>query len=920
MPELRAAPQRLMEAEVTIDVGSDDDDDGSVGGIGNGGVDGGAETRGSDRRGLWSSGRVSALERNAGTPATDVPCNAGGGWEPGTVRSAMGGALQASGGPSKGEGAGSEERWEASVTGGAAGFPSQQQRQDQQDQMGAGPGRGWHECEGLMEAVRACRSSAELVDMVAARSGGGSGGGSSSGSGSDGGLSAPELVLCCSQLARVADPSGGTRAWTHAQSTLEQLLTRLDPQLPHLGTYELVVLLAATARLQHAPSRARLALMFALCEPRLAECGGGNLTTLARSAARLYAVRPDLKSVPRFGHWLGSLLDACRRRMGAFRGDELVRLIGALASLSHRPPPDWMDAFGAALRSQLHLMDPPTLAKGMMAFASLRYEPDRELVRAYYVQIYSKLPMFDDHDLATTAQAFTVLKRIIKQDFLREFLSEVTEKLPTFSATALANLLTALAQLAPHGATDAADAADPPARPPQLTPHDPGSAPPSTLPPTPTRPLRLPAGWLLRAAERLRSLLSTASPEALSNSLWALSELGFPADPAFLSDVVSATAPRLPSMRNAELVRLLRALAAFRYAPPRGSPRAADRDAWLSEVVRVAARRRYRLGEAVDVLDALSRLPQLPREIVTDAFVSRILVATRLKTARNVSAGTLAALARSLRALRHRPDFGFLHSFTQAARYMWTSFQPQEYADVVCALAEFACPAAVDALWVCEFLAVIQCRFDRFGPGPMSQLLRGAVALPGVSPGAQWMALAVARVAASADAYSAAQMCDVLVALSAVRYAPPPDVFGVLMARVTARADELSPAQADELSGALTSLVPGYLGASDGHSEYEALQLALRREQMPAAVLLHAARQSSGSGEPGQLRGGVPVYSGPPPGGGARPAQQKQKQQQARRHQSQLGQGNGTGEPPSGGRRGTGAAGAVPSSGHAHRR
>eukprot|EP00955_Chlamydomonas_euryale_P054491 355838-Chlamydomonas_euryale.AAC.4 len=89
---------------------------------------------------------------------------------------------------------------------------------------------------------------------------------------------------------------------------------------------------------------------------------------------------------------------------------------------------------------------------------------------------------------------------------------------------------------------------------------------------------------------------------------------------------------------------------------------------------------------------------------------------------------------------------------------------------------------------------------------------------------------------------------------------------------------------------------------------------------MPAAVLLHAARQSSGSGEPGQLRGGVPVYSGPPPGGGARPAQQKQKQQQARRHQSQLGQGNGTGEPPSGGRRGTGAAGAVPSSGHAHRR
>jgi hypothetical protein len=54
-------------------------------------------------------------------------------------------------------------------------------------------------------------------------------------------------------------------------------------------------------------------------------------------------------------------------------------------------------------------------------------------------------------------------------------------------------------------------------------------------------------------------------------------------------------------------------------------------------------------------------------------------------------------------------------------------------------------PAAVDALWACEFLAVIQCHFDSFWPAAMSKLLLAVVDLPVLNPGAQWLALAVAR-------------------------------------------------------------------------------------------------------------------------------------------------------------------------------
>ena len=85
------------------------------------------------------------------------------------------------------------------------------------------------------------------------------------------------------------------------QAALQQLLDALDPHLPSLNTYELVVLLAAAARLRAAPSPAWLSRFFAACTPRLRECGTGNLSMLARAVSGLALEPWVVKDVP--GAW-----------------------------------------------------------------------------------------------------------------------------------------------------------------------------------------------------------------------------------------------------------------------------------------------------------------------------------------------------------------------------------------------------------------------------------------------------------------------------------------------------------------------------------------------------------------------------------------------------------------------------------------
>lgn len=261
-------------------------------------------------------------------------------------------------------------------------------------------------------------------------------------------LEPKEIVLFCNHLARITNSATTTvKEWGHTSALYDRLLSGLSGRLDELSSYQLVVLLSSMARLRHHPSEVWLDTFFTISEPHLKECGTGNLSTLIRALSKLPLDPWIVKSVPSFSSWLESFLTLSQKKMVAFRGDELVKVISSLSGLLYRPSKEWMDSFSYALKAKLPTMDVPLISSSMLAFATLSYEPERHIMKSYYLQLYSKLPMFDDQDLATTAQAFAILKKLVKQDFFEEFLAETMVKLPSFSSTATANLLVALATI-----------------------------------------------------------------------------------------------------------------------------------------------------------------------------------------------------------------------------------------------------------------------------------------------------------------------------------------------------------------------------------------------------------------------------------------------------------------------------------------
>jgi hypothetical protein len=119
---------------------------------------------------------------------------------------------------------------------------------------------------------------------------------------------------------------------------LTQLLQALDAVgLESLNTYEMVVLIASLARLRHTPKEAWLSGFFLASEPRLRDCGTGNLTTILRAVSKLNMASWDIKSAKGFASWMSSIEELTKKRMNGFRGDELVRLISAMAVLMHKP-------------------------------------------------------------------------------------------------------------------------------------------------------------------------------------------------------------------------------------------------------------------------------------------------------------------------------------------------------------------------------------------------------------------------------------------------------------------------------------------------------------------------------------------------------------------------------------------------------
>ncbi|KAF5838331.1 hypothetical protein DUNSADRAFT_3002 [Dunaliella salina] len=262
-----------------------------------------------------------------------------------------------------------------------------------------------------------------------------------------------EIVLVCNQMAKLCDPQRMPwRAWKEVQGWATQMLALLDPSLEQLSTFELVVLLAALARMNYSPSAEWLAHYFDVTMPRIPNCGPGHLTLMLRALSRLEAGLWELKEAPNFKHWMQRMLDNAHSRLRSFKGRELVHLLQALADIKWMPSQAWLASYSAIFRRRLDLLDPPMISTAMLAFATLKYDPGIPLAHAMYTNMATNLPLFEAKDLATTAQAIaTIRKRLQRREFLDGFMSEVLQKLPTFGAKHLANLLHALATLVSQG-------------------------------------------------------------------------------------------------------------------------------------------------------------------------------------------------------------------------------------------------------------------------------------------------------------------------------------------------------------------------------------------------------------------------------------------------------------------------------------
>ncbi|GAX72764.1 hypothetical protein CEUSTIGMA_g220.t1 [Chlamydomonas eustigma] len=600
-------------------------------------------------------------------------------------------------------------------------------------------------------------------------------------------LSGPEIVLFCNQLAKITTMNNSTvRGWRESHVLLNVLLKNLEALggVKILGTYELIVLIAALARLRHTPTLPWLGTFFTVIEGKLKDCGTGNLTMLIRAVSKLEMDAWDIKAAPGYLSWMSKFEQRVLSRMGACTGEELVRILASCVELKHKPSPEWMSAFTRALLKKLPSLEPQILAQSMLAFTQLNYQPDKELVKAYYLHVYSKLPMFDDHDLANVSQAMNVLRRIIKQDFLSEFLDEILVKLPGFSTYALSNLLVALTTATHKGRSE------------------------RFLSLCRTRPMSnlISSRWLEEVASRVQEQMWSFSGDGLSDTVWSLSQLGYVPTASFMKDCVAASHTKLFATKNNQMIRMFYALGSMKYLP-NSKGELETLDCWYKEAIKLASRREYDVHQMCNFISAISKLPP--------------------------------GSPHGLLLLKHKPDFGFMHNFAQACRYVWNSFTPQGYADLMAAMVFLACPMSVDPMWLSEFLAIIQCKLHIFPPTALCKLLPAVRDLPGIRPGAEWLAIAVGSVDRNVHHYNGPQMCKILVALSQYDYRPPADVFDRLMKRLEEQADQLTSEDRSLVSESLTVLLSGYLSGTDGHEQYSQLQLKLRAQEVPASVLLH---------------------------------------------------------------------------------
>jgi len=333
-----------------------------------------------------------------------------------------------------------------------------------------------------------------------------------------------------------------------------------------------------------------------------------------------------------------------------------------------------------------------------------------------------------------------------------------------------------------------------------------------------------PALWLDCVADRVHELLPHFSPSGMASVMWALSMLGCTASQQMLDDFIAHSRSQLRLMHKEDVVHMAQALANFGYRPTPDSLPAWN--AWFDEYQRLAGRRVYEVDQVCDLVLALSALPSRS----SDALLRHVLRFTRLNrptALRHTSPYRLCALAVGLRNLRHKPDFGFLHSFAQGVRFHWTSFQPRDYAAIMSSLVSFgATPLALDELWWSEFLLILQCKVDRFDAGALAMAMRAGAMLPAVQetsvpkqvPSRRWMEAVLGRAAEIHRAFSPSQAASVLWAaaqMSAVLQQRgeevgegwvAPTLMSSLVSRVSDGAAVLAPELAAEVAWALEAL------------------------------------------------------------------------------------------------------------------
>ncbi|KAF8066331.1 TBC2 [Scenedesmus sp. PABB004] len=221
---------------------------------------------------------------------------------------------------------------------------------------------------------------------------------------------------------------------------VDSLLLHMQHQLAGLSPRHLAGTLWALGRLQHRPSDAWLAALYADTQPTLAALRGDEVAVLLRGLSAVRAAPPPQA-------WLGALLGHAEEHLEGMDPKALAMLLVGLAHMEVRPSRGWLDAVMAALRGRFDAMGPQALSNVLWALSHLGCLPDRAWLGAYFGATLQLLHSMTPAELAVGAWALGRLRLEPGDEWLDEFFDQSEAKLLAFSLKDLALIGYALARL-----------------------------------------------------------------------------------------------------------------------------------------------------------------------------------------------------------------------------------------------------------------------------------------------------------------------------------------------------------------------------------------------------------------------------------------------------------------------------------------